>query len=272
MNVKELIAKIKEKKELSAVEDRFVRAEIIKYFKQNPKALQAVSEGRTRSEEYKQTVKNVRAVLRRIYGIFLTKAAQDRERYLESGDYEKILETHLSTKERLPSYPVIYEKIFAVTGEPAIILDLGCGMNPLSYPFMKTDAEYYASELNETDCDFLDKCFKKMGIKGKATPLDLVEAAKNPELLKVFPKADVCFLFKVLDEIERKKGRKTSEALIKAIDAKWLVISFSMKTLQGGPMRKPYRRWLEQMLTRLGYEFEMIKEGNEIFYVVKKSL
>lgn len=271
MSVKELIAKIKEKKELSAIDDRLVRAEAIKYFKQNPKALQAVSEGRTRSEEYKQAVKSVRAVLRRIYGIFLTKAAQEREKYLESGDYEKILKTHKSTIERLPHYTSIYKKIFAITGKPKVILDLGCGMNPASYPFMKTDAEYYASELNKEDCMFLEKCFDKIGIKGKAIPLDLTEAAKNPLLLEIFPKADVCFLFKVLDEIERKKGRKTSEALIKAINADWLVISFSAKTLAGGPMRKPYRRWLEQMLTRLGYDYKIIKEENEIFYIVKKA-
>ncbi|MBW3002158.1 hypothetical protein KY338_03300 [Candidatus Woesearchaeota archaeon] len=272
MSVKELIAKIKEKKEFNAIEDRFVRAEVIKYFKQNPKAMQAVQEGRARSEEYKQAVKHVRAVLRRVYGVFLTKASQEREKYLESGDYEKILETHLSTKERLPIYPVIYAKIFAITGEPKVILDLGCGMNPVSYPFMKTDAEYYASDLTEADCDFLDKCFKKLGIKGKATPLNLIEAANNPEMLKQLPKADICFLFKVLDEIERKKGRKTSEALIKAINADWLVISFATKKVTGKPMKYPFRRWLEQMLTRLGYEFKLIKEGNEIFYVVRKKL
>ena len=269
--IKQLILKIKEKKEFNQIDDRFVRAEVIKYFKQNPKALRVVSEGRTRSEDYKQAVKHVRAVLRRIYGVFLTKAAEDREKYLSEGDYKKILETHLSTKERLSIYPTIYEKIFAITGKPKVILDLGCGLNPVSYPFMKVKAEYYASELNEADCEFLEKCFKKMGIKGKAMPLDLVETTNNPEMLDVFPEADICFMFKILDEIERKKGRKTSEALIKAVNAKWLVISFSMKTLRGGPMRKPYRRWLEQMLTRLGFEFEIIKESNELFYVVKKA-
>ncbi len=268
--IKKLIAKIKEKKEFSGIEDRFVQAEVIKYFKQNPKALRAVSEERIRSEDYRQAVKHVRAVLRRIYGVFLTKATEEREKYLESGDYKKILETHLSTKERLPLYPVIYEKIFAIAGEPKVILDLGCGLNPVSYPFMKVKAEYYASELTEADCKFLEKCFEKMKIKGKAIPLDLIEAANNPEMLKKFPEADVCFLFKVLDEIERKKGRKTSEALIKSINAKYLVISFATKKVTGKPMKYPYRRWLEQMLTRLGYEFEIIKESNEIFYVVKK--
>ncbi|MBW2993937.1 hypothetical protein KY315_00780, partial [Candidatus Woesearchaeota archaeon] len=243
--------------------------EVIKYFEKHPKALQTMQEGRTRSEEYKKIIKHVRAVLRRVYGVFLTKATEDREKHLKEDNFEKLLETHLSTKERIPIYSTIYEKIFAITGKPEVILDLGCGLNPLSYPFMKVDAEYYASELNESDCEFLGRCFKKMGIKGKAIPLNLVEAAKNPSLLNVFPKADVCFLFKILDEVERKKGRKASEALIKNINADWLVISFATKKVTGKPMKFPYRRWLEQMLIRLGHEFKIIKESNEIFYVVK---
>jgi len=269
--IKELIKKIKEKKEFNSIEDRFVRTEIIKYFKQNPKAMQAVQEKRTRSEDYKQAIKNVRAVLRRVYGVFLTKATEDREKYLAEENFEKLLETHLSTKERISIYPAIYKKIFAITGKPKIILDLGCGMNPLSYPFMKVDAEYYASELNKADCEFLEKCFNKMNIKGKAIALDLTEAAKDISLLKTFPKADVCFLFKILDEVEEKKGRKASEVLIKNIDADWLVISFATKKVTGKPMKYPFRRWLEQMLARLGYEFEIIKEENEVFYVVKKK-
>jgi hypothetical protein len=271
MSVTELIAKIKEKKEFTGIEDRFIRTEIIKYFEKNPKAMQAASEERTRSEEYKKTIKHVRAVLRRVYGVFLTKATEDREKYLAEERYDKLLETHLSTKERILIYPTIYEKIFAITGKPTVILDLGCGLSPLSYPYMKVDAEYYASELNKSDCEFLGKCFKKMGITGKAIALDLIEAAKNPSLLKVFPKADVCFLFKILDEVERKKGRKASEALIKNIDADWLVISFATKKVTGKPMKFPYRRWLEQMLIRLGHEFKIIKESNEIFYVVRKQ-
>ncbi|MBW3018088.1 hypothetical protein KY325_02945 [Candidatus Woesearchaeota archaeon] len=270
--IKQLILKIKEKKEFNQIDDRFVRTELLNYFKQNRKAWNAVSEGRTRSEEYKQIVKHVRAVLRRVYGVFLTKTIQEKEKYLSEGDYTKLLETHLSTKERFPIYPVIYKKIFAITGKPKVILDLGCGLNPVSYPYMKIDAEYYASELNEADCKFLEKCFEKMKIKGKAIPMDLIEAAKNPEMLKKFPKADVCFLFKILDEIEERKGRKRSESLITNINADWLVISFATKKVTGRPMKYPHRHWLEKMLKRLEYKYEIIKEENEIFYIVRKNL
>ena len=53
MEIKQVIAKIKEKKEFNSIEDRFVRTELIKYLKQDKKALQAIQEGRIRSEDYK---------------------------------------------------------------------------------------------------------------------------------------------------------------------------------------------------------------------------
>lgn len=271
MDVKAIVAKIKEKKEFNAIEDRFVREELIKYLKQNKKAMLAIQEGRTRSEDYKNAVKAVRAMLRRVYGVFLAEGKEQREELLEKGEYDKILETHLSTKERMLIYPSLYEKIFAITGKPKIILDLGCGLNPVSYDFMKTNAEYYCAEISQDDVDFLNKFFERKRILGKAIQLDLIEAANNPEKLN-FPKADICFMFKILDEIERKKGRKTSEALIKAVNADWLVISFATKKVTGKPMKYPFRRWLEQMLRRLGYKFEIIKESNEIFYVANKLL
>ena len=37
-------------------------------------------------------------------------------------------------------------------------------------------------------------------------------------------------------------------------------------------MKHAYRGWLERLLERLGYEFKIIKEKNEIFYVVKKII
>lgn len=278
-DLKEVIKKIKAKKEFSKLKDETIKKELRKYLKKNKKALAAIQENRTRSSEYKKAIKAVRAKLRRIYGLFLTKETENREDYLEALKHiktkvmhEKILKTHVSTKERLPIYKTIYKKIFAKTGKPKTILDLGCGMNPVSYPWMNLkNIKYYAAELSKEDCEFLNKYFKIMKIKGKAIALDLTEAAKKPELLKKFLKADVCFLFKILDEVEEKKGRKASEALIKNIDADWLVISFATKKVTGKPMKYPYRRWLEQMLARLGYEFEIIEESNEIFYVVKKE-
>jgi len=56
-----------------------------------------------------------------------------------AGEFKKILDelvnTHISTKERLNSSEEFYRQIFQYIGEPAAILDVGCGMHPLLFPF-----------------------------------------------------------------------------------------------------------------------------------------
>ncbi|MBD3361521.1 hypothetical protein GF358_01885 [Candidatus Woesearchaeota archaeon] len=267
--MKTLIKKIKQKKELQTIGDAYVLSTIKKILAQNPKLKKVVEEKRTRSKEYKEAIKKVREKLRTEYGMF-SENLSAREQILNKKNKnlaKELLSLHPSTKERLEMYPHIYKKIFAITGKPKKILDLGCGMNPISYPYMKTKAKYYASELNKKDCEFLNKYFKITGINGKAFPLDL----KKPLLLKKIPAVDVCFLFKVLDTIE-KKGHKLAEEIIKNVKAKWVVASFATQKLGGRPMQYPYRGWLERMLERIGYEYKIIKEINEIFYVIRKEV
>jgi 16S rRNA (guanine(1405)-N(7))-methyltransferase len=266
--MKELIKKIKEKKELQNIENKYIIDIVNRVLNQNRKLIKAFQEKRIRSKEYKEVIKKVREKLRLEYGMF-SEDLSERDKILTESEKnktitEKLLKTHKSTKERIKIYPFIYQKIFSITGKPKTILDLGCGMNPVSYPYMKVKAKYYASELNKKDCYFLKKYFKKMKIKGKAFPIDL----KKPKLLNKIPKVDVCFLFKVLDTIE-KKGHKLAEEIIKTVKAKWIVVSFATQKLGGRPMKHAYRGWLERMLKRLRYEFKIINEKNEIFYIIK---
>jgi 16S rRNA (guanine(1405)-N(7))-methyltransferase len=52
----------------------------------------------------------------------------------------RLLESHVSTRERLPHYGEFYARLFALAGVPRSILDVGCGMHPLSYPFLAEGA------------------------------------------------------------------------------------------------------------------------------------
>lgn len=284
--MKEIIAKIKEKKELSSISDAYIKETLDKVLRQNPKLLKSIEEGRTKSSEYSKAVKKTRAKLRVEYGMFSEelgerddilaefRKAKEIEKKIELSN--KLLGLHKSTQERMEIYPTIYDKIFSITGKPRVILDLGCGMNPASvfYMHIRLDTiKYYASELSEKDSLFLEKYFDAMKIKGKAIPIDL----KKPNLLANLEieeigvsEADVCFLFKVLDTIE-KKGHKLAEELIKAINAKWIIASFATHKLGGRRMEYPRRGWIEKMLERLGYKFKIIEEENEIFYVIKKE-
>lgn len=267
MSFREIIAKIKEKKELASISDAYIKETLDKVLRQNPKLLKAIEEGRERSSEYKEAVKKTRAKLRVEYGMF-SEELSEREKTLDATkDDDKLLLLHKSTAERLGIYPHIYQKIFTITGLPGKILDLGCGMNPASSKYMKLkDFTYYASELNEKDCEFIEKYFKKRKIKGKAFAIDL----KKPDQLRQLPETDICFLFKVLDTIE-KKGHKLAEEIIETVKSKWIAASFATHKLGGRRMEHPRRGWIEKMLERKGYGFSIIEEENEIFYLIEKK-
>lgn len=285
--IEEIVSDVKKKRELARISSDSVKKELIKFLKHNSKILNyfALIDAQKmnlkqikKSSEYKKTIKNVRQVLWRCYGMFI-EDIKKRERLLDEikslknkKAHLKILSTQKSTKERIPIYSKIYKKIFEVTGKPKSILDLGCGMNPFSYPFIKeaigNDCKYYASDISEEDCNFIQRYFKKMHIKGITFPLDLREI-KEANILDIFPKTDVCFLFKVLETIE--KGRhKIAEMIINAVNSEYVVASFPTKTISGARMLHPYRGWVERMCKRLDYEYTILTFENEIFYVIRK--
>ena len=94
----------------------------------------------------------------------------------------------------------------------------------------------------------------------------------NVENFKKIPKADIVFMFKFLDPIEKAygKGHKLAEEIIQCVKAMYVVASFAKKTLSGKTMRHSYRGWIERMLDRLERRYWKIETGKEIYYVIKK--
>jgi hypothetical protein len=251
-----LIAQIKQKRELQEISDEVVAEQLNKYLQQHPKA----NLTNPRSAEYKQALKEIRAKLRRQYGLF-------RQEKLDASDSLAILKSHSSTQERFPFYPEIYAKIFALTGRPKIILDLGCGVNPLSVEFMHLkQIEYYAYDISEKEVQIINDYFRQQKIRGEAQVLDVSKI----DALKILSAADVCFLFKITDILDRGKGHKQTEEVLQAVPAKYVVISFPTKTMSGRPMTAPRRKWMEWLCQRLGCKYWFLEFGNELFYVVRK--
>src|SRR3989344_7616296 len=123
-NIYILINEIKKKKELRQVNDNFVRENLFAYLQQNVKSRGDFSgKLNVKSANYKKVVKEVRAKLRRMYGLFrVEEEVKEREVLLKEwiGASEnkkgailnKLLETHSSTKERLSFYKKLYSPIF----------------------------------------------------------------------------------------------------------------------------------------------------------------
>ena len=280
--IETLSQNIVEKKELSSIDIEFVKNQLSIYFNKNPKIYQALLELSvdkiSRSKHYKQALKDSRSELRKTYGIFILDKLDfsllDNINMNDKEIHKQILSNHASTKERIDLYEAgIYSEIFAITDRPKSIIDLGCGLNPISIIYMRLDPKktyYFASDIGAELCEYHKKYFDAVKINGDTKVIDLKEIEKNSQLIMDITKRefDVCFLFKVLDSIET-KGHKLAENLIKHIPAKYVVASFATNVVKGTKMNHPYRGWIERMFERLNYEFRMIEKENEIFYVIK---
>lgn len=271
-----LLEEIKKNKKYTSIHNDLVKNEIKGYFKKNQNKIKILE--KPKSEKFKKIIKEIRAKLHSVHSSFQSEDKEKREYCLRRiqgiNDYEnhnKILETSLSSKERLEDYKNIYKEIFKVTGKPKKIIDLGSGLNPISFPYLGINKlTYLAYDIDEDEIDFLNRYFDLMKryskISGKASILDIRDVSS----LKILPKADICFLFKVFDVLE-KNSHKLSEEIIKSLKSEYIIVSFAIKTISGKKMNHPYRGWIESMLDRINIKFEKILTDNEVFYIIKKQ-
>ncbi|MHC5034895.1 MAG: class I SAM-dependent methyltransferase [Planctomycetota bacterium] len=103
----------------------------------------------TRWRDYRDVVKRCRKELyyelRRYYrsAVEFDRLVQELETVPDEtspperaeGLRETLLNGHVSTRERMPHYAAFYQEFFKLVGAPKMLLDLGCGVHPLSYPF-----------------------------------------------------------------------------------------------------------------------------------------
>jgi len=270
MDKEEIIHKIKKSKKYSGITIEVISREVGEFIGRVP--------GYERLKE-SFILKQIKSRLHKIYGSFQTTKKNKAKKLLEKLRDKKdnkivreILETNLSTKERLASYGFVYGEIFKRSKDIDTILDLGCGLNPLSYPYMEleNDIKYYAYDINENDLDIVKEFFSIYRVENLVSAIDL----RNLNDAKKLPPADICFMFKLLDPLEKNSGNhKLSEEIIKILSHKcrFVVVSFSTKTLSGRQMNHPYRGWIERMLSRIGLKFEKFGIPNEIFYFIKAN-
>jgi len=267
--INKIIRQVKANRKYKTISDEIVLEAVKEHLKSSQINLEQVT---------KQDIKEIREKLYRLYSSYQTKKKNKREKLLDKLEEkeevtDELLSLVISTKERINDYKKIYSSIFEITGMPEIIADLGCGMNPLSFPLMNLkNIRYFAYDIDEEDMKFLNKYFEIMkpkGLNGKAEIFDV----RNLEKISELHEADVVFMFKLIDLIDSKK-KKISEDLIRLLlgknIAKFIVVSFATQTLTGRTMNLPYRRGFELMLLRNRFKFKKFSTENEVFYAVWK--
>jgi 16S rRNA (guanine(1405)-N(7))-methyltransferase len=186
------------------------------------------------------------------------RAGPERE-YLEACRHALAL--HQSTRERLGLLDRFYPALWEITGQPESILDLGCGLNPLSIPWMqlRPECRYIALDIDRERVGFLNRYLAMVGMEPLARCEDIV--APSPD-----DRADVALLLKTSPTLERQEPGATGR-LVERLRASWVVVSFAVRSLSGRDkgMAVTYeRQFLEQAqgwgrpIARLGFETELV--------------
>lgn len=222
--LKEVVEEIVRKKELKDIDRDFVSKIVEKEFG-------GVDLENKKGKKYKEKFKRVREKLRKAYGVFKEVREKRGER--------------------------VYDEIFDRIGEVKSVLDIGCGLSSLDFPFDKYKVKYYACDISKKDVE------KIRGEVSKAFVFDLVYGNYSK-----LPKADVCFCFKVLEGLEYfEKG--ISERVLDKIRGKWIVVSFAKKSLGGKKIKKQGRSWFRKVLKKKGLGYDIFNSDEEIFFIIK---
>lgn len=220
-----ILDKIREKREFSQLPEKDIEMAFEQFSK------------RQVSEEEK--IRLTRELLRKIFSAFISKKLLS----LKNKDEEWILRKHISTRERLPYYSEIYNRI--LNDKEVSIIDLGAGINGFSYKFFNKKVKYTAIESVGQLTELMNFYFKKNNIPGNAIHMSLFEKEKVKEIIKKEKKPRIVLLFKVIDALEALKDNYSKELISEiAPIADKIVVSFATKSLGNRQKFHARRSWI----------------------------
>jgi 16S rRNA (guanine(1405)-N(7))-methyltransferase len=233
---------------------------------------------RSRKQRLKRATKGTKTRLHQAYGAY--EARVDYERAYRSLDRayasrqaqairlacQRILARHASTGERLSILGRFYADIFGHTGVPHALLDLACGLSPLSLPWMGLDREtnYHAYDIDAQRVAFLDRYLSLAEVEAHAHLQDVI---CDPPV----EQGDVALLLKSSTCLERQKKGITLD-LIDALDVRHVVVSFPVKSLgrREKGMWQHYERTFTEMLAHRTWPVTRLAFATELVFIVNK--
>lgn len=178
----------------------------------------------------------------------------------------EIMESHASTRERIPQLETFYGQLWAVTGVPKSILDLACALHPFGLPWMNLPAAtcYYAYDLHAPRISLINSFLKAVGHEPLARVQDILV---NPPEVEV----DVALFFKEAHRFEqRQKG--CNRPFFEALRTRWLLVSLPAADLSGHhSLVERQRNLMESILVGLNWPVTELTIGNELVFCIHKA-
>jgi len=173
---------------------------------------------------------------------------------------------HASTRERLVILDEFYRTLFAGLPPIASILDLACGLNPLTIPWMPlpSGVTYYACDIYQDQVDFFQQCLTWLGVAGEAQSCDLLQTCPTQTV-------DVALLLKTipcLEQADKLIGRR----LLAEINAPVLFVSFPAQSLGGHNkgMTVNYEQHFQDLVSGKPWQIERFAFATELVFRIIK--
>jgi len=227
----------------------------------------------------KAAVKDVRSKLHQIGGAYF-KHQVDYERAknqlghlphnVHSDQARQFCKTymgyHASTAERLP----ILEDFFTTTLESispiSSLLDLACGMTPLSIPWMPLDVDftYQACDIYLDMLAFIQSFFNHFEIPGRTLSCDLVGAAP-------IERAQLALILKSIPCLEQ-VDKEIGPSLLEGVQAEHILVSFPVSSLGGRRKGMPdfYQEHFYEMVADKPWQIKKFEFSAELAFLVTK--
>ncbi|HOW36684.1 MAG TPA: hypothetical protein PLK34_00330 [Candidatus Pacearchaeota archaeon] len=218
-----------------------------------------------------EKIKLSRDMLRKIFSGFSSQKIFS----LKDKSPEWHLSKHLSTRERLPYFSEIYSKIFSGLPKKISVIDLGAGINGLSYSFFQEagfKVDYTAVESVGQLVNVMNDFFSKEKISAQAIKMSLFELEKLEKIIQKTSTPRVAFLFKVIDSLEAVQSdysKKLIEILMNSCER--VVVSFATESMIKRTKFKANRNWIIEFLAQNFKILDDFSFGGEKFFVIAKK-
>ncbi|HWP44699.1 MAG TPA: 16S rRNA methyltransferase [Blastocatellia bacterium] len=251
-----------------------------KYRRVSPAFIEAVGARElARQPRLKEAVKATKNKLHQVGGAFLDykpdyakwldglkRAALSEDPYELRRACADIMAHHASTRERLPVLDRFYKDTLAHLPPISSVIDVACGLNPLSIPWMPLaeSSEYYAVDIYEDLVEFLNGSFDLLGVRGWAEARDVSQASG-------FARADLALVLKAipcLEQVDKSAGPR----LLDVIEANHILVSFPARTLCGRSkgMAASYEVRFRQMMEGRRGQVRRFEFDTELAFLISR--
>lgn len=201
-----------------------------------------------------------------LYELKIVTRSSNRQRLLDL--CATMMTHHASTRERIAILPQFYTQIFNELPPIHSVLDIACGLNPLSLPWMYLEEEgvtYYAYDIYHSMMDFLQEWLALMHVRGSAQVCDVLQTSPPQQV-------DVAFLLKAipcLEQLDKTAGHR----LLREIHADNLVVSFPIHSLGGrsrGMLEHYEAHFRELIASEQHWKVKRSVFDSELVFVIRK--